>query len=223
MNLRGIRELLADLPIILVHGFVEGKHRVRPEIVAWNIIGGSADRPDSLPEGAIQINISDATAVDESQRSGSADSSEQVGLACSRLCAVLAEWFYVARGRAPSRSRDMPEELGRATAVGSLVALSLGLNRGNVAPLAAVVHQAVLYADLQEAKPLAAATESALELLRAADEDTAERHLRMLRHVTQEATSSGPLNQEPTLALASRITNEHDRACLALIQRQLYG
>ncbi|HEX4093622.1 MAG TPA: hypothetical protein VHZ33_33305 [Trebonia sp.] len=38
VDLRRIRALLADMPVILVHGFVDGNRKVRAEVVAWNII-----------------------------------------------------------------------------------------------------------------------------------------------------------------------------------------
>jgi hypothetical protein len=219
LHLRRIRELLADLPITVVHGFIEEGDKVRLEIVAWNIINGASDQ---LNNEAIQIHISDFSSVGVRRLP---TVSEALALACSQLCAVLAEWFYVARGREPHRHRDLPGNLAKATAAGSLVALSLGLDRQHLDRLTALVHQAILHADLGEVGPLVDALNSVNETLREIDEDedTAERLLRLLHQTVIRAASSGKYAPERINTIVNQIAAEHSRACHELIRRKLLG
>jgi hypothetical protein len=217
LHLRRIRELLADLPVIVVHGFVEEGGKVRLEIVAWGIINGSSDQPNNE---AIQIHISDASSTEAGHLP---EVPERLGFACSQLCAVLAEWFYVARGRAPHRHRDLSGNLAKATAVGSLVALSLGLDRRHLDRLTAVVHQAILHADLGEIDSLASALNSAQEALGGVDEDTAERVLRLLKDTVIRAASSGKYTPQQINTIVDQIAAEHRRSCHELIRSKLLG
>jgi hypothetical protein len=217
LHLRRIRELLADLPVTVVHGFIEEGAKVRLEIVAWNIINGASDQSNNE---AIQIHISDTSSAGIRHLS---EVSESLGFACSQLCAVLAEWFYVARGRAPHRHRDLPGNLAKATAAGSLVALSLGLDRRHLDRLTALVHQAILHADLGEVDSLADAFNCVQETLGEADEDTAERLLRLLREAAIRAASPDKSAPKQINTIANQIVAIHSRACYELIRRRLLG
>jgi hypothetical protein len=217
MAVRGIRERLADLPVVLVHGFVDRQERVRLEVIAWNLISESADGSGSE---AIEIQISDSDSLAGTE---AADSPDRVGLASTQLCAVLAEWFYVARGRVPRRHREVPAHLALGTAAGSLVALSLGLNRGNVDPLTALVHQAILHADLGETDLLTDAVDSAVGLIRTADEETAESLLRRLKHATKDVATAGTNSGADSGLLVHRVDAEYKRAARALLARTMYG
>lgn len=217
LHLRRIRELLADLPVIVVHGFIEEYEKIRLEIVAWNIINGTSDQSNNE---AIQIHISDTGSVGIRNLP---EVSESLAFACSQLCAVLAEWFYVAHGRVPRRHRDLPGDLAKATAAGSLVALSLGLDRQYLDRLTALVHQAILHADLGEIGSLADAFGCVQEALGGADEDTAEGHLRLLHAAAIRAASSGQYALEPINTIANQIAVAHSRICYELIRRRLLG
>ena len=179
---RQIRELLADLPVVLVYGVVRENRRPRLEILAWNIIDDQDGRTDSEP---IKITIPErATGTIEPD-----ELPDQLSLASTQLCAMLAEWFHVARGRLPCRHRDITPGLQRATAAGTLVALRLGVDLRRLDPVTATIHQAMVHADLGEAEALA----DALDFVRrTADLDTAERQLRLLRDTfAAAATTSG--------------------------------
>lgn len=110
---RQIREVLADLPVVLVYGVVRENRRPRLEILAWNIIDDRAGPTDSEP---IKITIPErATGTIKPDQLP-----DQLSLASTQLCAMLAEWFYVARGRPPCRHRDIATGLQHATAAGTL-------------------------------------------------------------------------------------------------------
>jgi hypothetical protein len=216
---RQIREALADLPVVLVYGVVRENRSPRLEILAWNIIDDPAGRTDSEP---IRITIPE-------RATGTIDPDElpdQLSLASTQLCAMLAEWFYVARGRLPCRHRDIAAGLRHATAAGTLVALRLAVDLRRLDPVTATTHQAMVHADLGEVKALAAALDF---VRRTADPDTAERQLRLLRdtfaHNTLAAGAGTGTAGAPQPAHADAVTkvlaDEYDRASRTFIESRL--
>jgi hypothetical protein len=214
---RKIRETLADLPVVLVCGVISETGRLRLEILAWNIVNDPADPAESepititIPEGATGVIGTDA------------ELPGQLCLACTQLCAMFAEWFYVTRddehgGRLPGRHRDITEDLRRATAAGTLVALRLAVDRRRLDPVTATVRQALVHADLGEVDAL---TDALGFLRRVADPDRAEAELHSL---LDGFTGTGALSTCPPAqvdAVTKLIADEYDRAAREFIESRL--
>jgi len=214
---RMIRKTLADLPVVLVCGVISETGRLRLEILAWNIVNDPAERIDSEP---ITITIPErATGVIGPEE----ELPDQLCLASTQLCAMLAEWFYVTRdgkhgGRLPGRHRDIDEGLRRATAAGTLVALRLAVDQRRLDPLTATVRQALVHADLGEVDAL---TDALGFLRRDNDRDRAEAELHAL---LDSFTGTGALSTCPPAqagAVTKLLTDEYDRAAREFIESRL--
>jgi hypothetical protein len=196
-------ELLSDLPVILIHGFTDTDDGIRLEIHAWSIAG--TVRGSSPGNSGFHHTLCDPPARDASC-SGSFLTNSMM------WCAVLAEWFYVGRGRPPSRHREIAEPLRAATAAGSLAALSLAAFDRLINSLQANVHRAILLSDIGEHDELSRTVRNVVQDVTDADPSTAERYLGLLRHSTALADD-----------LRQLIDAAYNRAFDALIKRQLYG
>lgn len=217
LDTRRIREVLADLPVVLVSGVISETGRLRLEILAWNIVNDPADRTGSEP---INITIPEhATGIIGPEE----ELPDQLCLASTQLCAMLAEWFYVTRdrqhgGRLPARHRDIAEGLRRATAAGTLVALRLAVDRRRMDPLTATVRQALVHADLGEVEAL---TDALDFIRRTADLDRAEQELGLL---LRSFTDTGALSTCPPAQagpVTKLLTGEYRRVAADFVKSRL--
>jgi hypothetical protein len=207
-DLNVIRRALADLPVVLVHGWIQGGTRVGLELVAWNIV----DDPQTPGRSsAIQLPFPPV----KMERPGPADELEfedQLGLVNAQLASTLSEWFHVAQGRRPDRHRDLPERFGPAVGAGSLVAVELAVERGRVTPLEAMTYQARVYADIGERRRLGETVDRALNRIGQGTRPDDIGHLRALREAVRA-------DEE----MSSRVAAVYTRACGSELHRTSYG
>lgn len=196
-------ELLSDLPVILIHGFTDTHDGIRLEIHAWRIAGAVRGSSPGYP--GFRHTLSDPPAGPASDSGSFLDASMM-------WCAVLAEWFYVAHGRPPSRHREIAEPLRAATTAGSLAALSLASCDSLIDQLQADVHRAIILSDVGERDELNSTVRKVVEDVADADPAVAERYVGRMRQFTA-------LDDD----VRRLIDDAYDRAYEALIKRQLYG
>jgi hypothetical protein len=213
-DLRHIRAVLDDFPVVLIHGIVE-PGKVRLEILAWNIIGPARPSDGAAPH--FEIAISEPTA----RTTGPGELPRQLSVAATQLCAMLAEWFYVTRGhRLPCRHRDIAERLRDATAVGTLVALDQAIERHGLDHVVAAFYRAVVHADRGEVEPLARALN---DLRQNADPAKTQELLGSLREAFARTAATGTGLPPNSYAVAKLIDDALASASIRLNRSRFYG
>lgn len=161
VDLLTVRQLLGDVPTVVVFGNIESNHRLWINVIGWNLAPELDTSDNETPEGALSDQQVAAEAfrlvlppVDLPENDGADSSREHVAFrdevaAEALLFAELyAEWFHVARGRIPSFHRALPEAaipLRGAIAMVSAAMLDLAVERNRIDPVEAAIAQARTY------------------------------------------------------------------------------
>jgi hypothetical protein len=198
-DLRNIRAVLAAFPVILINGVITSG-KIGLEILAWNIVGGPSYRSGETPCFEITLSERIATATAPGELPG------QLPDGATQLCAMLAEWFYVTRGRPPRRHRDIAAGLRRPTAEGSLAALDSVTERQGLDPAKAASYRALIHADLGAMEPLRGAL---ADVQRQTSPDKAVELLQKLRQAFPPALTLGisPLTAEAIQLIDDELAN----------------
>ncbi|MEV6695378.1 hypothetical protein AB0M35_28320 [Micromonospora sp. NPDC051196] len=149
-----VRQLLWDLPVILVHGDVE-RDIMRINVQAWNMTPSATGvTAPALPPSVrvvLSVGYPEPTyAVSERSKRKLNQRDEAIGAQVSVLCGMFAEWFHVTHeGRRPVLHTQLPsgaESLRPTIAAGSATMLELAAYHGRIEPLDAAVEKMLVYA-----------------------------------------------------------------------------
>lgn len=147
VDVQTIQETLSDLPVILLHGDVQARSRVLPELTAWGLPGLQGGRvhfllpPMTLPRPVSPGGGDEDRLVFE----------DHLAAVCAWTAGGLAEWFHCLRtGRPPSRHLLLPSEAvaeRRLVAADGARLLDMAIVEGALAPLIGTVLQAAVLAE----------------------------------------------------------------------------
>lgn len=156
VDLRVIRQVLAGIPTVLVHGAIQGDRRVWPEIVTWDLI----DRPvrpghepgQRVPTQAIGISL---PMIEVSQGPGrdavaaDLDAQDQLARLCTVAVGLLGDWFRIVHYSLPPVLYKLVSSADerQLAAAGGAQALDLAIEYGRRDQATARVEQARVCAE----------------------------------------------------------------------------
>jgi hypothetical protein len=140
-----IREALHALPVILVHGEIQGRNRVWCSITAWNMAPPYSGQ-------AININLPPLPFPEANMhnRQRRIEFEDGLGWAVAVTAGLLAEWFHLTKtGRSPTLHRQLAKEAISMREVGPSLAAAydVAIESGIVDPISGRANQAILLSE----------------------------------------------------------------------------
>ena len=140
-----IRQALKSLPVIVVHGEIQGQNRVWCSITAWNIAPPYTGQSISVNLPPLPLPHWDAN-----RRQERIEFEDGLGWAVAVTAGLLAEWFHLMKsGRRPKLHRQIPEDTIslREVGPGLAAAYDVAISTKVIDALSGRVNQAIVLAE----------------------------------------------------------------------------
>ena len=205
VDLMIIREVLRDLPVVLIYGEIQRGRRVWCSIVSWNLLARSRVGSIAINLPGLPLPAADDAFETEALR---LEFEDAMGQTVVQVAGVISQWFHIANYSRLPRFGRIPQGLDAVLCASLASAFEIAAENHPATELPARVHQANLY-DLGGIKSgTEAAVLRALEVVDIADAAGQVVDLKALRSLIQviQKMDNSMLQQRATrhLEAASR-------------------
>ncbi|MFE5561196.1 hypothetical protein [Streptomyces sp. NPDC056544] len=237
VDLLTTRQVLGDVPTVLVFGEIEEDHRLWLNVIGWHLLSPPPP-PQPSPASSPTVPSRGRHGEGEAFRlilppleiphgSGPEGARERAAFrdavaADALLVAELyAEWFHAAHGRAPSFHQRLPEaaaDLRGAVAAGSAAMLDIAVEHGRMEPFEASLVQARVYLEGGHADRALTLAHRCAEELRGCDTADAQLFLDRVRRTAAVLRDLGADGEAAALTESARQTARD-----AILRRTKWG
>ncbi|MFF1702976.1 hypothetical protein [Streptomyces sp. NPDC058252] len=233
VDLHTTRQVLGDVPTVLVFGEIESNHRLWVNVVGWHLTPRTRG-PDDFPARVTGVDPGTGDAfrlilppIEIPQDGGPAAAHERVAFrdavaADALLFAELyAEWFHTAHGRTPTLHKHLPETaapLQSAMAVGSAAMLDIAVAHDRIEPLEAYLRQARVYLECGHCDRALTLARQCAEELRSGDTTEVQLYLDWIRRTVALLRELSEDDEAMALAETARRTAQD-----TILRRTIWG